>query len=427
MIIQGVYCDLYDGLWYVSVINVGPVYDNSLRCSPNAEFSHHLFKLKHLKALSFFSCFISPHRNPVRISDLKWEELINSLESLEFRSNPGLVGKIPTGVGYLRKLESLVLLENGLSGKLPMEMGNLVNLRKLVLQENHFVGQIPPSFGHLTELLILDLSRNNLSGSLPAAFGSLSSLLKLDLSNNMLQGNLPGELKNLKNLTLLDLGSNNFSGGLVRSLEEMVSLKEMVISNNPTLGGDLRSIQWKHLQNLEILDLSNTGLAGEIPESVAEMGKLRFLGLKSNNFSGKIPRELSSLPCVTALYLNGNNLTGELVGFSEEFFRKMGRRFGAWDNQNLCYNSDLTSTRYAPYGVRPCGEKEKESSGQNNEVSNEKISIVWEENDDHNSFSVKSLGFSSCCFSGFWFWVVFFVQQMCVTILLLECCTIVGC
>ncbi|XP_024030777.1 piriformospora indica-insensitive protein 2-like [Morus notabilis] len=403
--IQGVYCDLYDGLWYVSAINIGPVYENSLRCSPKPEFSHHLFKLKHLKSLSFFSCFMI---SPLRISSLRWEKFSNSLESLEFRSNPSLVGTMPTAIGYLRKLNSLVLLENGLSGKLPMEMGNLVKLRKLVLQANHFAGQIPTSFGQLGQLLILDLSRNNLSGSMPLSFGSLSSLLKLDLSNNVLQGKLPMELGNLKNLTLLDLGKNNFSGGLVESLEEMGSLKEMVISNNPKLGGDLRNIQWKYLRKLEILDLSNTGLAGEIPGAMAEMGKLRFLGLKSNNLSGNVPISLSFLPCISTLYLNGNNLAGE-VGFSGGFYRKMGWRFGAWDNQNLCYNGDLISESYAPFGVKPCGERE---SSNHKGVKNEKISTT-EVSD--NSYFVESLGCSSCCRGGFW--GIFLVQQITVIFL----------
>lgn len=289
-----------------------------------------------------------------------------------------------------------------------MEIGNLVKLRKLVLQANHFAGQIPTSFGQLGQLLILDLSRNNLSGSMPLSFGSLSSLLKLDLSNNVLQGKLPMELGNLKNLTLLDLGKNNFSGGLVESLEEMVSLKEMVMSNNPKLGGDLRNIQWKYLRKLEILDLSNTGLAGEIPGAMAEMGKLRFLGLKSNNLSGNVPISLSFLPCISTLYLNGNNLAGE-VGFSEGFYRKMGWRFGAWDNQNLCYNGDLISESYAPFGVKPCGERE---SSNHKGVKSEKISTT-EVSD--NSYFVESLGCSSCCCGGFW--GVFLVQQITVIFL----------
>lgn len=387
---QGVYCDLHrDGLWYVGAINIGPVYDNSLKCtSTDAAFSHSLFNLKHLKALSFFNCFTSPHQNPVTISSLNWTKFTNSLESLEFRSNSGLIGTIPNTIGSLKKLRSLVILENGLSGILPMEMGNLANLKKLVLAGNHFAGQIPSSFGFLNELLILDSSRNNLSGSLPWSFGALSSLLKLDLNTNMLGGSLPSELGRLKNLTLLDLGSNKFSGGsLAQSLQEMVSLREMVVSNNP-IGGDLMSIHWEKLQNLEILDLSNTALTGNIPESMAGLKRLRYLNLENNNLSGSVPPKFGSLPNVSTLYINGNDLTGEL-GFSEWFYRKLGGRFGAWENPNLCYRAELASAPYVPYGVKPC--KQVTSSGFNG-VS---IAKTSEENWNGSSQYVKSLGFAS--------------------------------
>ncbi|XP_040367802.1 piriformospora indica-insensitive protein 2 [Rosa chinensis] len=354
--IQGVYCDLYNGFWYVAVINIGPLYDNYLPCTPNAEFSHYLFKLKHLKVLSFFNCFLSP----ITISHLNWERLSNSIESLEFRSNPGLIGRIPNTFGYLTKLQSLVLLQNGLQGKLPNQMGNLVNLRRLVLAGNNLSGKIPVSLGRLTKLLILDASRNKLSGSLPLTFGSLISLLKLDLSNNMIEGKFPVELGRLKSLTLLDLGSNKISGGLVQSLQEMVSLKELVISNNP-IGGGLVRIQWHNLHKLEILDLSSTFLTGHIPKSLAEMKRLRFLGLNNNNLSGRISPMLESLPCIGALYLYGNNFTGE-VKFSEGFYWKMGRRFGAWNNPNLCYRAESSSPQYVPYGVKPCQQETAISS-----------------------------------------------------------------
>ncbi|PPR82948.1 hypothetical protein GOBAR_AA37765 [Gossypium barbadense] len=209
---QGVYCDLLDGYWHVTVLNIGLVFDNSLQCSPNAKFTHHLFELIHLRSLSFFHCFSSPRDNPIRIPSSNWERLSNSLESLEFRSNGGLIGTIPVSISYLKKLRSLVLLENGLTGDLPIELGNLVNLKQLVLAGNKFTGQIPPSLGGLTELLIMDLSRNNLTGTLMLTFGcNLTSLLKLDLSNNKLEGKIPEGIGRLKNATLLDLGRNKFS------------------------------------------------------------------------------------------------------------------------------------------------------------------------------------------------------------------------
>ncbi|KAF8399185.1 hypothetical protein HHK36_015050 [Tetracentron sinense] len=407
--IQGVSCDLFDGFWYVAVLNIGAIYENSLGCTPNVEFRPHLFKFKHLKTLSFYNCFTLSYKHLITIPTQNWEKLAGSLESLEFRSNPGLIGQIPTSFGGLGKLQSLVLLENRLSGELPRCIGNLVNLRRLVLAGNRFTGQIPDSLGGLNELLIFDSSRNSLSGPLPLTFGGLTSLLKLDLSNNLLEGELTREIGNLKNLTLLDLRNNNFSGGLTQSLQEMVSLEEMVLSNNP-IGGDIMSFGFQNLQNLVILDLSNMSLTGEIPESMTDLKRLRFLGLNNNNIWGNISPKLAALPCINALYLNGNNLTGELK-FSERFFGKMGRRFGAWSNPNLCYPVELMSTGHVPFGVKPC-QKEVISSESDSQAK------LGDGNLNQNSYFVASLGFSCCGVDGFYFWWAIFVNQMVIALIL---------
>ncbi|CAN0876536.1 Piriformospora indica-insensitive protein 2 [Linum grandiflorum] len=349
--IQGVSCDIFNGLWYVTALSIGPVHDNSLSCAPKVDFRPQLFKLKHLQSLSFFNCFITNH--PVSIHPNDWKNLAANLEVLEFRSNPGLTGQVPASFGGLVNLKSLVLLENGLTGELPANVGNLKNLRRLVLAGNRFTGRIPESFGLLTKLLILDLSRNSLSSSLPFTFGSLTALLKLDLSNNHLQGALPMVIGNLKNLTLLDLRNNKISGGLTKSFEGMSSLEEMALSNNP-LGGDLLGLQWGKLMSLAVLDLANVGLAGQIPNSIAELKSLRFLGLNDNNLTGDLPQELASMPSLSTLYLYGNNLTG-FIKFPDVFIGKLGRRFGAWNNPELCYPLEImSSSSNIPYGVKRC-------------------------------------------------------------------------
>lgn len=385
-------CDLFNGLWYVTVLNIGPVHDNSLSCSSNAKFRPQLFDLKHLKSFSLFSCFISPHKRPVEIPTESWWKLSESLESLEFRSNPSLTGQIPSSFGDLRRLQSLVLVENGLNGWLPSRIGHLVQLKRLVLCGNWFTGPIPDSFGELNQLLIFDLSQNSLSGPLPNTLGSLTSLLKLDLSNNLLEGSI-SELGNLKNLTLLDLRSNNFSGGLTKSIQEMHSLEEMALSSSP-IGGDLNSIEWQNMDKLVILDLSKTGLTGEIPESISELKRLRFLGLSENKLRGNLTPKLATLPCISALYLHGNNLTGELK-FAEPFYSKMGSRFGAWNNPNLCYTSALVTTSHAPFGVKPC-------QAEVNLLETNSKTRLEDGGLNRNSYFATSLGFSSHSIDGFW-------------------------
>ncbi|CAI9296720.1 unnamed protein product [Lactuca saligna] len=353
--IQGVSCDIYDELWYVTDLNIGSIHDNSLSCASKPEFRPDLFKLTHLKSLAFFDCF---HEPPIVIPSENWTKFSGSLESLEFRSNPGLTGPIPAAFSKLHKLQSLVVIGNGFSGGLPENIGNWTHLKRLVLSENGFRGEIGDNYGYLSELLILDLSRNSLSGNIPLTFGGLTSLLKLDMSQNRLEGKIPDEVSSLKNLTLLDLSSNKISGGLTKSIQEMGSLKELILSRNP-IGSDLMGIKWQNLKRLMVLDLSNTQLTGGIPESISKMKRLRFLGLNDNYLSGNLTPKLAKLHDLSSLYVYGNNLSGKLE-FDRGFYGKMGRRFGAWNNSNLCLPINLLpTTSLSPFGVKACEEEVK--------------------------------------------------------------------
>ncbi|XP_051146169.1 piriformospora indica-insensitive protein 2-like [Andrographis paniculata] len=349
--IQGVSCDFYDGFWYVTELRIGPVHDNSLRCSnEKIEFPHQLFDLIRLKTLSFFNCFVSGR--PANIPAENWGFLAGSLESLEFRSNPGLAGEVPEGLGKLEKLESLVIMENSLTGELPESIGRLRNLRRLNLAGNLFSGGIPAGMTSLDRLLILDLSNNSLSGFLPESFSGLVSVMKLDLSNNNLSGNIPAAIGNLDNLTVLDFRNNRFSGGLPKSLERLTSLEELALSGNP-IGGEISGVDWRRLAGLTALDLANANLSGNIPAGIGEIRRLRFLGLNDNNLTGEISPDLAKLPEVSSMYFHGNNLRGRLP-FSEGFYRRLGRRFGGWDNPGLCCPVGSVSEKFVPIGVKIC-------------------------------------------------------------------------
>ncbi|CAO2193299.1 unnamed protein product [Urochloa humidicola] len=336
--IQGVSCDLFNGLWYPTSISIGPVLDNSLQCAPDAKFSPQLFDLRRLRTLSFYACF--PASNPTAIPAAGWEKLSATLETLEFRTNPGLTGAIPASLGRLGSLQSLVLVENNnLTGGVPAELGALLKLRRLVL------------------------SGNGLSGPIPATLGSLRGLLKMDLSNNFLQGSIPPELGRLKNLTLLDLRNNSLTGGLPEFVLGMSSLQDLLLSNNPQLGGTLPTSGWEKLSStLATLDLSNTGVTGGIPESMAALEGLRFLALDHNRLTGGVPAGLARLPSIGALYLNGNNLTGEL-GFAPGFYQRMGRRFASWDNPGLCYDVAAVDAAHGPAGVVVCKSLQEPGGG----------------------------------------------------------------
>ncbi|VAH56796.1 unnamed protein product [Triticum turgidum subsp. durum] len=322
--IQGVSCDLFNGVWYPTVVSIGPVLDNSLQCAPDARFSPQLFDLRRLKSLTFYACF--PAANPTTIPAASWDKLSGTLETLEFRSNPGLSGAIPASLGRLASLRSLVLVDNNLTGAVPSELGGLAKLRRLVL------------------------SGNGLSGPVPATLGGLKGLLKMDLSNNRLDGRVPPELAGLESLTLLDLRNNSLTGGLPEFVLGMPALQDLLLSSNPLLGGTLMQRGWEKMASLATLDLSNVGLAGAIPESMAAMPRLRFLALDHNRLSGAVPAKLAALPSIGAMYLNGNNLTGALE-FSARFYQRMGSRFASWDNPGLC---TAETAGGAPTGVAVC-------------------------------------------------------------------------
>ncbi|XP_020164805.1 uncharacterized protein [Aegilops tauschii subsp. strangulata] len=353
--IQGVSCDLFNGLWYPTVVSIGPVLDNSLQCAPDARFSPQLFDLRRLKSLTFYACF--PAANPTAIPAASWDKLAGTLETLEFRSNPGLSGAIPASLGRLGSLQSLVLVDNNLTGAVPPELGGLAKLRRLVLSRNGLSGPVPATLGNdntqlrrLDELLIMDMSKNSLTGSLPPSLGGLKGLLKMDLSNNRLDGRIPPELAGLESLTLLDLRNNSLTGGLPGFVLGMAALQDLLLSSNPLLGGTLMQRGWEKMASLATLDLSNVGLAGAIPESMAAMPRLRFLALDHNRLSGPVPAKLAALPSIGAMYLNGNNLTGALE-FSPAFYQRMGSRFASWDNPGLC---TAETAGGAPAGVAVC-------------------------------------------------------------------------
>lgn len=119
-----------------------------------------------------------------------------------------------------------------LSGTLPSEIGNLTNLQSLMLENNNISGQLPIEMGKLSKLVSLDLSNNHISGPLPQSLGQLNSLTYLRLNNNSFSGPFPAWLTNIDVLDYLDLSYNNLSGHVPR-----MSATTFNVAGNPNLCG----------------------------------------------------------------------------------------------------------------------------------------------------------------------------------------------
>ncbi|XP_039042006.1 receptor kinase-like protein Xa21 isoform X1 [Hibiscus syriacus] len=74
------------------------------------------------------------------------------------------------------------------------------------------------------------------------------------------------------------------------------------------------------LSNLEKLYLWGNTLSGNIPDSICNVSKLRFLELDTNSFSGPIPNALGNLRLLEGLYLYSNHLTTKPSVHESSFF-----------------------------------------------------------------------------------------------------------
>ncbi|WZZ52496.1 hypothetical protein YC2023_052603 [Brassica napus] len=106
------------------------------------------------------------------------------------------------------------------------------------------------------------------------AFDSNMLLHSAGVHGNQTRFNELQSLQSLKNPTLLDLRNSRFSDGLTsKEIQEMSSLAELgtcrLGSNRVEKPEEFGGFQ----------TFSNTGLEGEIPWSILELKKLRFLGL----------------------------------------------------------------------------------------------------------------------------------------------------
>ncbi|CAN6692695.1 unnamed protein product [Malus baccata var. baccata] len=220
-----------------------------------------------------------------------------------------IYGSIPSGIGNLVSLQSLLLGNNSFTGNIPSDMGKLSNLGALEIFMNKLSGNIPPSLRNLTKLYHLALDGNHLEGSIPSGLGECHGLQLLYLSDNLLNGTIPKQVFRLPSVSIfLDLSNNLFTGSLPPEVGKFQSLSELYLSDN-MLSGELPS-SLGGCESLEVLHLQGNFFNGSIPLSMSSVRGIRDLDLSHNNFSGEIPKFLEGFRILSNLNLSFNQFWG---------------------------------------------------------------------------------------------------------------------
>jgi hypothetical protein len=89
---------------------------------------------------------------------------------------------------------ALGLGNNLLTGPIPSELGALDQLTSLLLHNNSLTGLLPNELGDLSSLTVLQLDTNQLQGPLPVDLGRITTLKELSLEGNDLSGNVPSDV-----------------------------------------------------------------------------------------------------------------------------------------------------------------------------------------------------------------------------------------
>ncbi|KAJ1276042.1 hypothetical protein BS78_05G183800 [Paspalum vaginatum] len=238
----------------------------------------------------------------------------SDLQVLELASSK-FGGILPDSVSNLStSLIQLNINDNTISGSIPADIGNLVNLQSLDFSKNSFTGSLPPSMGRLTNMNLFYVFDNKMSGSLPLIVGNLTELIALDLTGNSFSGRIPNTLGNLRKLILLDLSTNNFAGPVPIELFNITTLNRFLDLSYNNLVGSIP----QEIGNLNALISFGAGwnkLSGEIPSSLGACQSLEELNLENNILNGSIPSQLGQLQGLEILDLSSNNFSGQIPKF----------------------------------------------------------------------------------------------------------------
>lgn len=214
---------------------------------------------------------------------------------------------------------------NLLDGSLPTGLGALLILNTLLLSSNEFSGPLSGIFqANQYELEVMDFNNNALSGEIPLDIWKVPHLRAVSLAKNCLHGSLPTEICRASYLDTLDMDGLHASEACRRSNEAMDNLAQFLnsapIYNTMYIDGGIPPCIVQDLPFLSSLYLSGNGLSCSIPD-IATGGSaawgtnsslLSVLTLSNNRLYGSIPQSLQTSQAIQYLDLSHNRLSGTI-------------------------------------------------------------------------------------------------------------------
>lgn len=312
-----------------------------------------------------------------------------SLEVLDLSSNNLNEEILPTLIGNLSILTSLLLSNNDLTGPMPPFHWNLGSLKHLSLENNRFSGWLSPLLSNSSNLKTLNVRNNLLSGIIPDGLLSFQQLGVILLGGNDFHGPIPLDLCFNNYLHFVDLSNNQFSGEIPNcfyndfwtdlpmyfnddpfsgNITERMSVDFTTKGENLTYMGeplvlmtgiDLSMNQLSgaippplgFLRQLKSLNLSHNQLVGPIPETFMYMQDMESLDLSYNHLNGSLPMQLANLSFLCSFNVAYNNLSGE-IPFQQQLGTFDESTFEG--NDNLCgeiINKNCSSVLHQNQGV----------------------------------------------------------------------------
>ncbi|WP_439556839.1 T9SS type A sorting domain-containing protein [Dyadobacter sp.] len=271
-----------------------------------------------------------------------------NLKSLSFSAT----WQIPSSIGNLSKLETLVIDNRGTNGAranvgaFPAEVGNLTNLASLSIYSTSFAGTIPAEIGNLANLTSLTMDAPVTVGTIPSAIGNLGSLKLLSLSNMQGVGAIPTSIGNLSNLTSLKFSDFTGTQSIPAAIRNLANLTSLAMDNLAGAGPIPSEIG--SMINLTSLSITGLGNAGPIPSEIGNLINLEELHLEENGHTGTIPASFNKLTNAFRIYLSKNNLTSPIPSLGA----LRTRRIFISENNFTFEGLETSENRFAGYAYQ---------------------------------------------------------------------------